>query len=204
MSRSTHDASPAGPPGALTTVQFRGDLLFAYERADGVFVAVKPISTRLGIDWSAQLQRLRRQPILAEGMVVITIPSPGGAQETVLLRLDLLPGWLFGIDANRVAPRLRDAILAYQRECFAVLHAHFFIRAGNREAERAARQVEMAESRRRREALAEDHARLAKVREARLNFGRVAAQRVWAEVGLPAVAFGPDQPDLFTGEEARH
>ena len=32
-----------------------------------------------------------------------------------------MPGYLFGIDAGRVKPELREKILRYRRECFAVL-----------------------------------------------------------------------------------
>jgi hypothetical protein len=37
------------------------------------------------------------------------------------LPLDLLPGWLFGIQAERVKSELRDKIIRYQAECFQVL-----------------------------------------------------------------------------------
>ena len=39
--------------------------------------------------------------------------------------LDMHNGWLFGIDANRVKPELRATVIAYQRECYRVLAAHF-------------------------------------------------------------------------------
>jgi antirepressor protein len=43
--------------------------------------------------------------------------------------LEYLPGWLFGIDANRVKPELRDGIIRYQRECFRILWQAFQSRA---------------------------------------------------------------------------
>jgi hypothetical protein len=38
------------------------------------------------LGWEGQRQRLTRAPILSEGITMVVIPSPGGAQETVGLR----------------------------------------------------------------------------------------------------------------------
>lgn len=52
-------------------------------------------------------ERINRDPVLAEGILVMGMPSPGGMQETTCLRLDLVHGWLFTIDESRVASGLR-------------------------------------------------------------------------------------------------
>jgi hypothetical protein len=41
------------------------------------------------------------------------------------LPLKFIPGWLFGVNANRVKPELRDNVIRYQRECFDVLSEAF-------------------------------------------------------------------------------
>lgn len=43
------------------------------------------------------------------------------------LPLDYLNGWLFGINANRVKPEVKDALLRYQRDVYCVL-ADAFLR----------------------------------------------------------------------------
>lgn len=78
--------------GKVVTVEFRRDTLFAVERDDGVYVAVKPIVQSLGLDWKAQHRRITEDAILSEGVVMAAIPSPGGIQETFCLRLDLVKG----------------------------------------------------------------------------------------------------------------
>lgn len=45
--------------------------------------------------------------------------------EMVMLPLKYLNGWLFGVDANRVKPEIKERLLDYQRECFDVLAKHF-------------------------------------------------------------------------------
>lgn len=39
------------------------------------------------------------------------------------LPLKYLNGWLFGINANRVNPDLRDRVVRHQRECYEILAA---------------------------------------------------------------------------------
>jgi hypothetical protein len=163
---------------AIVTVDFRNDTLFAVERDDGVFVAVKPICETLGIAWNKQLERLKRDPILAEGMTMTVIPSPSGPQETTCLKLDLVNGWLFTIDESRVKDEeTRQRVLTYKRECYRVLYEHFH---GARGPVAVIPQPI-------------DPRELALISEHRLLFGREAAARLWIERGLPMAA--PALPD---------
>jgi len=112
---------------AIIQVPFHNDTLYAQQDGEVTRVAIKEISDRLGLAWQGQLERIKRNPILADGIRITLIPSlRGGIQETTTLPLDLLNGWLFGIQASRVKPELRETILTYQRECYEVLHRHFF------------------------------------------------------------------------------
>lgn len=89
------------------------------------FVVMKPIVEALGLNWRAQLNRLQRDDVLAEGVAMMATPSEGGEQETTVLPIELFHGWLFTIDASRVKPEARDKLIAYKRECFDVLHSYF-------------------------------------------------------------------------------
>lgn len=60
--------------------------------------------------------------------VVVTPTQIGKGQrrrDVIALRLDLLPGWLFGINSARVKAELKDKIIRYQEECFKVLWRAF-------------------------------------------------------------------------------
>ncbi len=61
---------------------------------------------------------------------MMTTPGGGGNQPFVSLPLEMLPGWLFGIDAGRVKPELKEKIQRYRRECFRVLWQAFKGEAG--------------------------------------------------------------------------
>lgn len=106
-------------------VEFYGDTLAAAQLADGtILVPVKPLCEYLGLSWPGQFERLKQNPVLSEalqGVRVTRTPAEGGTQEMLALPLKFLPGWLFGIQASRVKPTLRDKILRYQRECYDVL-----------------------------------------------------------------------------------
>lgn len=175
--------------GKIITVDFRSDTLFAVERDDGVFVALKPIVQALGLDWKAQHRRVSEDAVLREGMVTMTMPSVGGMQETTCLRLDLVNGWLFTIDESRVKDEeVRQRVLMYKRECHSVLFEHFY-----------GKQIKPA-------TLIDDEpnenegVKIRLVNESRQVFGTQAAAQLWFKLGLPvvpAMMHDPRQITLF-------
>lgn len=108
-------------------VSYHGHNLITMMDKGRTWVALKPIVEALGLDMDSQRKRVRRNEILDTSTVVMTVQVPGDSQsrEWLFLDLDYLNGWLFGIDANRVKPELRDSILDYQRQCYKVLARHF-------------------------------------------------------------------------------
>jgi hypothetical protein len=55
-----------------------------------------------------------------------TVADDGRNREVSCLALDAVPMWLAGIDERKVAPELRDKLVAYQCECRDALACHFF------------------------------------------------------------------------------
>lgn len=115
----------------VVTIAFQGDTLFAVEDTNVVGVAITPICRDLGVSPQKQRHRIMQDPILSKGATMMVSPSIGGPQETLCLRLDLVAGWLFGIDENRCKPEVRPKVRAYREQCFQVLHEHFFARKGD-------------------------------------------------------------------------
>ena len=109
-------------------VPFHEETLLVIEDSLGErFVAMKPIVEALGLSWAGQLQRLKRHPVLSTCVCMTHTQVPGDDQtrETTVLPVEQFHGWLFTIDANWVKPELREKRLAYQMECFDVLHSYF-------------------------------------------------------------------------------
>jgi hypothetical protein len=91
-----------------------------------VYVPLRPICEYLGLNWTGQLQRLKRDKVLSESQGVCVIHTPsGGQQKMVCLPLEVLPGFLFTIEVSRVRPELQEKITRYRRECFRVLWEAF-------------------------------------------------------------------------------
>lgn len=126
------ETAPA--PIEQKTVEFYGDRIVAVRVKDGaVYVPIRPICELLGLDWSAQRQRILRDPVLSrktKGVVITTTPSAsgvgGGKQEMLSLPLDYVSGFLFGVNAGRVKEEVRDRLILYQEKCYSVLSEAFF------------------------------------------------------------------------------
>jgi len=131
------DEVKASENAALVPIEERRILFYGDEIAtmlvdqDGrhqVYVQLRPICEYLGLSWAGQLERARRDPVLNEALAVIRVTrttATGGVPAMISLPLDLLPGWLFGIDTRRVKTELQEKITRYRRECFRVLWEAF-------------------------------------------------------------------------------
>lgn len=108
-------------------IQFHGHDVVTVARDDGkIFVAIRPICDAIGLEWSAQFRRIQRDEVLSSVVAMMaTTAADNKTYETLCLPLDMLNGWLFGVDAKRVKPELKKAVIGYQRECYEVLDAHF-------------------------------------------------------------------------------
>lgn len=120
-------ATAAIIPLAEKTVDFYGDPVpVAQAGPDALYVPVRPLALFLGLAYSSQLQRIRRDRVLAGHLQTVVMTSADGKHyETLCLPLDLVPGWLFGIDTRRVKPDLQDKLDRYRAECFRVLWQAF-------------------------------------------------------------------------------
>ena len=178
----------------LVKVDFHDDPLWVGMVDGKPLVAVNPISVALSLDPKAQRNRIDRDEILSKGKVIMTLPSPGGPQETLCLPLDLIPGFIFGIDDRRIKDEsIREKVLRYKRECYAVLYRHFFPAASPVDGSAAASIDPDTLS------VAEKRLKLDQVMQCRLIFGQPAARELWAALGLEMV---PAMVDLSGVEQA--
>ena len=124
------EKSKAMIPAEQKIVKFYGDELTAVrvdlEGHSFVYIPVRPVCDYLGVDWSSQRQRINRDPVLSRELkpcVVVTTTQgqPDQRREMLCLPLDMVNGWLFGINANRVKEELRERVIRYQQECYRVL-----------------------------------------------------------------------------------
>jgi hypothetical protein len=168
----------------LLAVDFRGAEILGIELDGTAYVVFKPVVEAIGLSWHGQLERVKRDQVLSEGIRMIRIPfMRGGDQDAVALRLDRLHGWLFSIDSSRVKEEIRELVHIYQRECYDVLYRHFF---GDRDQLR-------------KEANDTTSLHLRLCTESRHIHGIRAADELWKKLGLPRVpAMDEAHRDLFS------
>lgn len=111
-------------------IEFHGDAVIAILAPDEtVYVPVRPLCELLGIQWSAQSKRIKRDPVLSDVCVTVSVSVTDTLRtrdrEMIALPLDYLNGWLFGISATRVNESIRETLIRYQRDCYRVLYEAF-------------------------------------------------------------------------------
>jgi hypothetical protein len=111
-----------GDVTTVTMIGFRGRAIPTVKDAAGVVrVAVRPIVEAMGLAWGSQYNRLMRCPVLGPSVFIMKTETGDGERASVTIPLDMLNGFLFGIDAGKVKPEIRETVIAYQRECYRAL-----------------------------------------------------------------------------------
>jgi hypothetical protein len=111
----------------IQRIDFHGHDLYSLrdEQTGKEYVLPKRFTEILQLSWQGQLAKLTQNLLFKQGIKKIFIPSVSGAQETVLLELELLHAWLLSISPARVKEELRNTLLLYQRECAHALHEYW-------------------------------------------------------------------------------
>lgn len=125
----SHDQTDSSSPVEQKTIIFYDDELTAVKlEDDSIYVPVRRLAENLGLTWPSQRNRITRDEVLAEAVrsVFIMNTDPESQftpekSEMLCLPLDLIPGWLFGIQPSRVKETIRPKLRRYRRECFRVL-----------------------------------------------------------------------------------
>ncbi|PZS04357.1 MAG: hypothetical protein DLM69_01960 [Candidatus Chloroheliales bacterium] len=110
-------------PQIERVVDFYGDQVPVAQVEEGkLYVPIHALTDNLGLSFSGQSDRIRRDNVLAaKSRQVAVTGADGKNRQQLCLPLDMIPGWLFGIAANRVKPELRERLDLYRAECFDVL-----------------------------------------------------------------------------------
>jgi len=126
MSEETpeYEIEPVLEPLEQHTIMFYGKPLVAVRLPDGTpAVVFNHLCENMGLERTAQVRRVRRKKATAKGFYSVRIETPNRGQQVVnALTLQVTPGWLFGVDASRAAPEIREDIERYQDECMDVLY----------------------------------------------------------------------------------
>ena len=89
------------------TVDFYGDeittALVKLDEHVHIYVPLRPICRYLGLSWSGQFERVKRNIFLSGKVrfVRVSRPNQAGDQNVLCLPIELLNGWFFGIASGR-------------------------------------------------------------------------------------------------------
>lgn len=122
----TDKAQTALIPTTTREITFYGDVLLIALVGNIPYVAIRPITEFLGLEWGSQYNRIKRDDILnEEARLVVMTGADNKHREMFSLPLEFLPGWLFGISASRARPEYAPKLMQYRRDCFRVLWRTF-------------------------------------------------------------------------------
>ncbi len=97
------------------TVEFPGGQVLTVEIDGEPYVVLRPAIEVLGLNYSGQLQRLRRQS-WATVCITHTVGADGKAREMAVVNVGTFLMLLATIDESRVSEECRPVLIAYQRE----------------------------------------------------------------------------------------
>lgn len=110
----------------IKEVTFNGVTMLGIQTESGkVFTGIRKICEDLGIDFSSQLKKIKRDDILKEGVVIITIPSNSGMQDISCIELDCLPVWLSKISIKHCKSEIQPLLLDFKKQAKEILAKAF-------------------------------------------------------------------------------
>lgn len=112
---------------SISTVAFHGANLPIISINGNPYFAPRAVCEAVGVDWSAQLQKIKQDIVLNSVVVLSPMTGSDGKQyEMVCLPLEYLNGWLFKINPTRVTKLdVRERLVQYQRECYPALNNYW-------------------------------------------------------------------------------
>lgn len=82
-------------------VEFHNSKLVGIQKDGKIYTPLKQFCDVLGVDYSSQLKRIKRDETLECGMDKIPHLTSGGEQEIAIIDISFLPLWLTGIKTNQ-------------------------------------------------------------------------------------------------------
>lgn len=103
----------------LIPVPFRNTTLTLIDHNGEPYVAMRPLTEAMGMDWKSQFDKILRagSRFVSTVVVITTVAEDGKQRKMICLPLRKLTGWLMTISPNKVRADLRERIQAYQAEC---------------------------------------------------------------------------------------
>lgn len=124
-SEPTYSLETAVSPSQQKQVVFYESEITAVLINGSVYASIRQMCQVLELDVQGQTQRIGRNEVLSDGLGVCTVHTPGGQQQTNVLRADLVPMWLVGVDTRRMNDDKKQRLIDFQKRAAKVLWEAF-------------------------------------------------------------------------------
>ena len=110
----------------VATVDFQGAQLITIRKDELEFVAMKPVSDGIGLNWQKQSEKLQRDKEKFNCTLMGMVAADGKNRQMLCMPITKLNGWLFSINPNKIPnPQTREKVVRYQEECFIALYDYW-------------------------------------------------------------------------------
>ncbi len=110
-------------------VNFNGANLVGILKEEKIYTPLKKFCEFLGVDFSSQLQRIKRDEALRLGLTMVKITTVENGvekeREVTVLEISFLPLWLTGIKSQQCREEIRQNLLSFKLEAKEVLASAF-------------------------------------------------------------------------------
>ena len=90
-------------------------------------VPIKPICEALGVNYTTQIEKLKKHPIYGSVVPLRGITAADGkTYQTSCMPLRYISGWILSIHPDNVKEEVREHLIEYQLKCNDVLYDYFF------------------------------------------------------------------------------
>ena len=115
---------------SIEKFNYRGDMLDVVTDEKGEhYVVLARLCDPFHLDVKTQAEKVNSFAWSTWGIFPM-VAADGKTREQVCLSIRSVAGWLFTINAGKIAPHLREKLARYQRECADVLADHFLGKRG--------------------------------------------------------------------------
>jgi hypothetical protein len=98
-------------PIETLVVTFFETPVLAVRSSDGtIFLSLRDLCAAVGLDFSSQLRRLRRDDDLRDGIQAFRVMTAGGPQEQEFLILEFVPTWITTVNRSRATPIVQERL----------------------------------------------------------------------------------------------
>lgn len=95
-----------------------------------IYIPLRQMCDSLGLNYVGQMQRIRRDGVLGNGLRTLPVHTEGGRQTMQCFLLTYIPYWVSGIEVDRVRAELRDRLYAYKEWVIARVYEAFAAETG--------------------------------------------------------------------------